>query len=193
MDRMLHMASGKAVPVVANCTALGNPKKSGNLRVPILREETGGREVCVVRDTGYEGVVVRKEVVEEVVINLRSPYLCGKVKVLCIPHAICDVIFVKVERARGSEDPYMSVMVDAAKTRAQALRETAMRLLRLLTVERHGGVDADRLIKLQQEDPAMQGLVSTRKTPRRGNKTISFEKIKGIVYRSFEDPGGNSA
>ncbi|GFO34800.1 hypothetical protein PoB_006130500 [Plakobranchus ocellatus] len=40
--------------------------------------------------------------------------------------------------SRGTEDPDMYVMVDAATTRAQALPGTATRSLRVLTVERHG-------------------------------------------------------
>ncbi|GFN79119.1 hypothetical protein PoB_000562500 [Plakobranchus ocellatus] len=71
------------------------------------------------RDTGCESVVVRRGLVEEnqltgescllimidktellakwVAINLRSPYLCGEVKVLCIPDAICCVIVGSVK------------------------------------------------------------------------------------------------
>ncbi|GFN97876.1 Zinc finger protein [Plakobranchus ocellatus] len=74
----------------------------------------GGREVDVMRDTGCEGVVVRKLLVdasqltgecclllridntallaEKAVISLRTPFLSGEVNALCIPDAICDVI-----------------------------------------------------------------------------------------------------
>ncbi|GFO37450.1 hypothetical protein PoB_006395500 [Plakobranchus ocellatus] len=67
----------------------------------------------------------------------------------------------------------------------------ATRSLRLLTVERHGGVDLDQWISLQQEDPAIQGLVDAKKTSRGVNKAAPFEKIKGIVYRRFGDNGRN--
>ncbi|GFN89056.1 gypsy retrotransposon integrase 1-like protein [Plakobranchus ocellatus] len=91
------------------------------------------------RYTGCEGVVVLKGLVEEgqltgesclliridntallaekVVINLRTPYLCGEVKALCIPDAICDVIVGNVEGPRGPEDPYMSVMMGNGEER----------------------------------------------------------------------------
>ncbi|GFN89284.1 hypothetical protein PoB_001579000 [Plakobranchus ocellatus] len=84
----------------------------------------------MLRDTGCEGIVVCEGLVEEIqltgdscllisidktavlpeksVINLKSPYLCGQMKELCISDAICDVIFGNVEVARSPEDPDMS-------------------------------------------------------------------------------------
>ncbi|GFS23311.1 hypothetical protein ElyMa_003386600 [Elysia marginata] len=131
-DGMLQLASGKSVPVMMNCAALSDPEKTKSLRLPILRGEIGGREVDVMRDTGCEGVVVRRQLVdaglltgeccllltidntallaEKAVINLRTPFLSGKVKALCIPDAICDVIVGNVDGARSPGDPEMSVM-----------------------------------------------------------------------------------
>ncbi|GFN97890.1 hypothetical protein PoB_002439600 [Plakobranchus ocellatus] len=111
------------------------------------------------RDTGCEGVVVRKQLVdasqltgeccllmridntallaEKAVISLRMPFLSGEVKALCIPDAICDVIVGNVEGARSPEDPDMSVMVGAATTKAQAKREAVTKQLRMPGIERH--------------------------------------------------------
>ncbi|GFS11607.1 Gypsy retrotransposon integrase-like protein 1 [Elysia marginata] len=85
----------------------------------------------------------------------------------------------------------MSVMVGAATTRAQAKRGAVTKPLRVLDMERHGGVDREQLIKLQQEDPRIQELVGAGRTSRRGGKVVSFEKARGIVYRRYEDPGHN--
>ncbi|GFO36760.1 gypsy retrotransposon integrase-like protein 1 [Plakobranchus ocellatus] len=126
------------------------------------------------RDTGCEGVVVRKQLVdasqltgecslllridntallaEKAVISLRTPFLSGKVKALCIPDAICDVIVGNVEGARSPKDPDMSVM---------------------------------------QEDPRILTLVDAGRTSRRGRKVVSFEKARGIVYQRYEDLGRN--
>ncbi|GFN95522.1 hypothetical protein PoB_002202800 [Plakobranchus ocellatus] len=46
----------------------------------------------------------------------------------------------------------------------------------------YGGVNRDKLISFHQEDSAIQGLVVVKKAAPRGNKTCSFQKIKGIVY-----------
>ncbi|GFS23678.1 Gypsy retrotransposon integrase-like protein 1 [Elysia marginata] len=56
-------------------------------------------------------------------------------------------------------------------------------------MERHGGVDREQLIKLQQEDPRILELGDADRTLRREGKVVSFEKARGIVYRRYEDPG----
>ncbi|GFO28933.1 hypothetical protein PoB_005543800 [Plakobranchus ocellatus] len=40
-DGMLQIANGKAVPVMTNCAALSDPKRTRDLRVLILRGEIG--------------------------------------------------------------------------------------------------------------------------------------------------------
>ncbi|GFO42458.1 gypsy retrotransposon integrase-like protein 1 [Plakobranchus ocellatus] len=170
-DGMLKLASGKSIPVMTNCAALRDPEKTRSLGLPFLKEEIGGREVDVMRDTGCEGVVVRKQLVdasqltgecclllridntalltEKAVISLRTPFLSGEVKALCIPDAIYDVILGNVEGAR------MSVMMGT------------------------------------QEDPRILALVDAGRTSRRGGKVVSFEKARGIVYRRYKDLGRN--
>ncbi|GFR81479.1 Pol polyprotein [Elysia marginata] len=63
-DGMLQLASGKSVPVMMNCAALSDLEKTNSLCLPILRGEIDGREVDVKRDTGCEGVVVRRQLVD---------------------------------------------------------------------------------------------------------------------------------
>ncbi|GFR64152.1 hypothetical protein ElyMa_005498800 [Elysia marginata] len=140
-DGMLELASGESVPLMMNGAALSDPEKTKSLRLPILRGEIDGREVDVMCDTNCEGVVVRRQLVdagqltgecclllridntallaEKAVINLRTPFLSGEVKALCISDAICDVIVGNMDGARSPEDPDMSVMVGAATTRAK--------------------------------------------------------------------------
>ncbi|GFO38420.1 Pol polyprotein [Plakobranchus ocellatus] len=165
------------------------------------------------RDTGCEGVVLTKQLVdanqltgecclllmidntallaEKAVISLKTPFLSGEVKALCILDAIYDVIVENVEGAISPEDPDMSVMVGAATTRAQAKREAVTKPLRVSNIEKHVGVDREQLIKLQQEDPRILALVDAGRTLRRGGKVVSFEKARGIVYRRYEDLGRN--
>ncbi|GFO05850.1 hypothetical protein PoB_003235500 [Plakobranchus ocellatus] len=210
-DGMLRLAGGKSIPVMMNCAALRDLKKIRSLGLPVLKGEIGGREVDVMRDTGCEGVMVRKQLVdasqltgecclqlridntallaEKAVISLRTPFLSGEVKALCIPDAICDVIVRNVEGARSPEDPDMSVMVGAATTRAQVKRKAVTKPLRVPDIKRHVGVDREQLIKLQQEDPRILALVDAGRTSRRGRKVVSFEKAMDIVYRRYEDLG----
>ncbi|GFR58041.1 reverse transcriptase [Elysia marginata] len=85
----------------------------------------------------------------------------------------------------------MSVIVGAATTRAQAKCDAVTKPLRVPDMERYRGVDREQLIKLHQEDPRIQELVDAGRTSRRGGKVVSFEKMRGIVYRRYEDPGHN--
>ncbi|GFO26771.1 Zinc finger protein [Plakobranchus ocellatus] len=62
---MLQFGNGKAVPIVTNRAALGDPKKTSDICVAILRGEIGGREVDVMQNIGCESVMVRKRTVGE--------------------------------------------------------------------------------------------------------------------------------
>ncbi|GFN80205.1 hypothetical protein PoB_000671100 [Plakobranchus ocellatus] len=143
---MLKLASGKSVSVTTNCAALRDPEKTRSLGLPVLKGEIGGREVDVMRGCRGEETTGRREstecclllrigntamLAEKAVISLRTPFLSGEVKALCIPDAICDVIVGNLEGARSPEDPDMSMVVGAATTRAQAKREAVIKPLRV--------------------------------------------------------------
>ncbi|GFN95529.1 hypothetical protein PoB_002203500 [Plakobranchus ocellatus] len=120
-DRMLQLASRKAVPVETNSILQGDPKRTRAHHVSVLRAEVGGREVDMMRDTGCEGIVVRKAIVEKnqwlaekARVDLRTPDLCGEMKTLCIPDVIFDVTIGNVKAARSLVDLDMFVMVGAA-------------------------------------------------------------------------------
>ncbi|GFO42446.1 hypothetical protein PoB_006895100 [Plakobranchus ocellatus] len=42
-DDMLKLVSGKSVPVMTNCAALGDPEKTKSLGLPVLKGKIGGR------------------------------------------------------------------------------------------------------------------------------------------------------
>ena len=101
--------------------------------------------VNVLRDTGCEGVVVGRRLVEDnqltgkcclifridntvlleekARIHVKTPYLSGDIEALCIPEAICDLVVRNVPGARDPDDPDTSAMVGALTTRAQARQE----------------------------------------------------------------------
>ena len=99
----------------------------------------------MLRDTGCDGVVIRCGLVdddqltgkyslvvridntlllaEKARIQVKTPYLSGKVEALCIPEVIRDLVVGNVPGARNPDDPDMTAMVGAVTTRAQARQE----------------------------------------------------------------------
>ncbi|GFO11549.1 hypothetical protein PoB_003805400 [Plakobranchus ocellatus] len=75
---IFQLASGKPATVVTNCAALGDPRRTRDIRVYFLRGEIGGRDFDVMRDTGCEGVVVRKGLIEESQLTSES-YLLRRI------------------------------------------------------------------------------------------------------------------
>ncbi|RUS83508.1 hypothetical protein EGW08_008758 [Elysia chlorotica] len=64
-DGKLQLASGKSVPVVTNCGVCGDIRPIDELRLPIMRGFVGDKPVEVLRDTGCDGVVVRRDLVSD--------------------------------------------------------------------------------------------------------------------------------
>ncbi|GFO27412.1 Zinc finger protein [Plakobranchus ocellatus] len=96
---MLKLASGKSVPVMTNCAALRDPEKTRSLGLPVLKEEIGGREVDVMPDTGCEGVVVRKQLIDESQLTERQAGV-GREQLIQLQQ----------------EDPRILALVDAGRT-----------------------------------------------------------------------------
>ncbi|KAK3785628.1 hypothetical protein RRG08_015513 [Elysia crispata] len=111
------------------------------LNLPIAKGLVGYQTVDVLRDTGCEGVVVRRDnqltgkcclivridntvlLAEKAKIQVKTPYLSGEEEALCIPEAICDLVVGNVAGAGNPNDPDLTDMVGAVTTRAQARQE----------------------------------------------------------------------
>ena len=139
-DGLLQLASGKRVPAMITCGACGGKGSAEQLNLPIVKGLVGDKTVDVLRNTGCEGVVVRRGLVdddqlrgkyclivridntvllaEKARIQVKTPYLSGEVEALCISEVICDLIVGNVPGARNSDDPDMTAMVGAVTTRA---------------------------------------------------------------------------
>ena len=208
-DGLLQLASGKQVPAMVDCGACGGKKSVEDLNLPVVKGLVGDKTVNVLRDTGCEGVVVSRRLVEDsqltgkcclivridntvllaekARIHVKTPYLSGDVEALCIPEAICDLVVGNVPGARNPDDPDMSVMVGAVTTRAQARQEAVRKPLRVPDAVKHTGVDRAELIRLQQEDYTIRKMGEAMTPTVRAGKTSSFEMKNGIVYRVYHD------
>ena len=64
-DGLLQLASGKRVPAMIDCGACGGKGSARELNLPIVKGLVGDKTVDVLRDTGCEGVVVRRGLVDD--------------------------------------------------------------------------------------------------------------------------------
>ena len=62
---MPQLASGKQVPAMVDCGAFGGKKSVEDLNLPVVMDLVGDQTVNVLRDTGCEGVVVSRRLVED--------------------------------------------------------------------------------------------------------------------------------
>ncbi|RUS68974.1 hypothetical protein EGW08_023266 [Elysia chlorotica] len=120
-------------------------------------------------------------------INVETPFLSGGVKTLCIPKAIFDLVIGNVDGARSPDDPDVTKVVGAVTTRAQMKKEKEVKTLMVPRMERHVGVDRAELIRLQDEDQAIQAMARSTSPKSRRGKTVSFERRHGVVFRIYKD------
>ncbi|KAK3795059.1 hypothetical protein RRG08_026907 [Elysia crispata] len=64
-DGLLQLASEKRVPAMIKCGACGGKGSAGELNLPIVKGLVGDKTDDVLRDTGCEGVVVRRGLVDD--------------------------------------------------------------------------------------------------------------------------------
>ena len=109
-DELLQLVNGKQVPAMVNCGACGGKRSVEELNLPVVNGLDGDKIVNVLGDTGCEGVVVSRRLVQDsqligkcclIVriddtvllaersrIHVKTPYLSGDVEVLRIPEVI---------------------------------------------------------------------------------------------------------
>ena len=192
-----------------DCGACGGKGSAKELNLPIVKGLVGDKTVDVLRDTGCEGVVVRRGLVdddqltgkcclivridntvllaEKARIQVKTPYLSGEVEALCIPEVICDLVVGNVPGARNPDDTDTTAVVGAVTTRAQARQEVRHRPLTVPDTPKHTGVDQRELIRLQQDVEAIKRMGETVMSENRAGRTSFFEEKEGIVYRVYND------
>ncbi|XP_040070781.2 uncharacterized protein LOC120843464 [Ixodes scapularis] len=124
-ETYLTLKNGDKIPVVN--AAVGRPPKFLVENMPVVKGRIGERRVTVLRDTGCNTVVVRKNLVPvgcytgncspvylldrtvkylpeaEIVIN--TPFLAGKVVAKCIDDPLYDLVLGNVPQVRDPNDP----------------------------------------------------------------------------------------
>ena len=198
-DGLLQLASGKRVPAMIDCGACGGKGSARELNLPIVKGLVGDKTVDVLRNTGCEGVVVRRGLVdddkltgkfclivsidnavllaEKARIQVKTPYLSGEVEALCIPEVICDLVVGNVPGARNPDDPDMPAMVGAVTTRAQARQKVRHKPLTVPDTPKHTGVDRRELLRLQQDDEAIKRMGETSMSENREKRRDRVQSL----------------
>ena len=214
-EQGLKLANGRSVPIV-NGASVGQ-RMEAQYKMPVVKGQVGCHLVDTLRDTGCSTVVVKRELVKdeemtgdvslmvlidntvrrvpEAVITVNTPYLVGKVKALCLPDAVYDLIIGQVPGACAPDDPdpewhandVSSQTGGAAVTRAQSQR--ARGLLRQNDLIDGTAVTRQGLIELQRADETLRRLADGNEMSGKNGKTIKYETTRDILYRVVESPG----
>ncbi|XP_040072714.1 uncharacterized protein LOC120844827 [Ixodes scapularis] len=124
-ESYVTLQDGAKIPVVN--AAVGRAPKFLVENMPVVEGRLGDRKITVLRDTGCNTVVVRKEMippesftgtlspvflldrtvryVPEAEILVRTPYFTGKVMAKCLSNPLYDLVLGNVPMVRGVNDP----------------------------------------------------------------------------------------
>lgn len=184
-------------------------------RMPVQMGQIGDAQVSVLRDTGCDGVIVRRSLVMDnqmlgytetcrlvdsrklalpvAEVCIVSPYYTGTTKVLCMDTPLYDVIIGNICDARDPRDPREPTDLSAVQTRAQLIRE-GMTSKPLKVPEALKDVaERAEMLKAQKEDETLSSLweLAKKGVVKKSAKDIltSFVVRSGMLYRKGEDDG----
>ena len=141
--------------------------------------KVGENVVEVLRDTGYNAVIVRRGLVKEddftgsmgfvmaidrtlkeapiSKIKVNTPYYTGVTQAICLRDPLFDLVIGSIPGARNLDNPVPGVETCAAAvTRAQARKNATIKPLAAKDVTAQTSVMKDELAKLLQEDTTLK-------------------------------------
>ena len=186
-----------------NGSCLSNENKKC---MPLATGKVGESVVKVLRDTGCNGVIVRRELVKEndftgskgyaiaiertsnealfAEIEVDTPYNTGVTQVICLRDPLFDLVIENFSGARNPDDSVPDVETCAAAvTRTQARKDTTIKPFVTKDVTAQTSITKDELVKLQQEDTTLEKHVDLKDVVRKGDYEIKYEKCRGILCR----------
>ena len=123
-EKYLELKSGEKIKVVRNGACLSNENKNC---MPLATGKVGENEVEVLRRTGCNGVIVRRELVKEnnftgsmscvmaidrtmkeapiAEIKVDTPYYAGVTQAICLLDPLFDLVIGNIPGARNPNDP----------------------------------------------------------------------------------------
>ena len=174
--------------------------------MPFATEKVGENKVEVLRDTGCNGVIVRRELVKKedftgsmgyvmaidralkkapiAEIKVDTPYSAGVTQAICLRHPLFDLVIGNIPGARNPDDSVSGVETCAAAiTRAQAPKNITVKSLVTKEVTVQTSITKNKLAKLQQEDTTLEKYADLEDAVRKGDYEIKYEKRRGVLYR----------
>ena len=155
--------------------------------MPLATGKVGENVVQVLRDTGCNGVIIRRELVKEdnftggmgylMAIDLTTlkeapiaeskvdtPYHTGVTRAICFRDPLFVLVNGNIPGTRNPDDPVPDVEACAAAiTRAQARKDATIKPLVTKDVTAQISITKDDLAKLQQEDTSLEKYVDLKK------------------------------
>ena len=180
-DDKLLLACGKKIPLLSS--ACVEPLTGVRSEMPGVKGRVGEKCVDVLRDTGCNGIVVKRDVVSEdqftgdfnvmllinntarkvpiAKIDVDTPYLKGQVEAQCLPYPIYDVVIGNVPGARAAEDPDPSWQdhvqeASIVTTRSQAKKAREIIPLKILSTDESSVVVREKPKQEQYGDESLQ-------------------------------------
>ena len=204
-DGPIRVGNGSFLPL----TSLVLPDKE-EVNVPVCEGHVGNAPVRVLRDTGCSSIVVKEDLVPEedklkeyatliladstvrifqkAMVDVYTPYLCGRVKAFCMKTPVYDLIIGNVEGARNADvpDPHWDVERCAVTTRRQAKTEGQTIPLQMAEEVDLAVINPEKLKELQEVDPTLHRYRNKEEPVMMRGKEIAFVTRKGILYRQCE-------
>ena len=198
----MELKSGEKIKVVRDGACLSNENKNC---MPLATGKVGENEVEVLRDTGCNSVIVRRELAKKddftgstgyvittdrtlkeapiAEIKVDTPYYTGATKVICLRDPLFDLIIENIPGARNPDDLVSGVETCAAAvTRAQARKDITVKSLVTKEVTAQTSITKNELSKLHQEDATLGKYVDLEE--RKGDYEINMKSVE-VFYTGF--------
>ncbi|XP_041375943.1 uncharacterized protein LOC121388603 [Gigantopelta aegis] len=183
--------------------------KTEVLSMPTAKGWLGGEVVSVLRDTGCNGVVVRRcyipdeQLTGEVQIcmladgskveapiakvQIDTPYYTGEVKAWCLEHPLYDLILGNIKNVREPNHPNPDwKLIQAVQTRQQK-HDAGKAYSPLKVPEGIAGCGSpDEMKKAQEDDPTLRKLFVLAEKGQLSQNRALFYKKQGLLYRKFK-------
>ena len=174
-------------------------------KLQLVNGKVGQRCVEVLRDTGFTGVLIKRDLVNQGELTgkkgyattfdktllIRAPiakikvdtlYYVGEVEALCAQEPVADVIIGNITGAREADNSEWKLAA-ATITQVRARQGDNVKALNVKEISSQFAVSREKLRKLLSEDDEFKAFSKKKAITKRGEFEVKFEKRQGILCR----------